>query len=85
MEAWGTGPDAPFTPLVIDFSTIEPSRTRQLADRLAERGIEVKAASSEEVPLEPPVDFAGEFLAPFAGKVAAAEKTEGGQAVTEKQ
>ncbi len=54
-------------------------------DFLAERGIEVKAASSEEVPLEPPVDFAGEFLAPFAAKGDAAEKTQGGQVVTEKQ
>ena len=40
MEAWGTVPDAPFAPLVIDFSTIEPNRTRLLAERLAERGID---------------------------------------------
>lgn len=31
---------------------------------LAERGIEVTAASGEEVPLEPPLDLAKEFLAP---------------------
>lgn len=40
---------------------------------LAERGIEVAAASGEEVPLEPPLDLAKEFLAP--SMIAAAGNT----------
>jgi 3-hydroxyisobutyrate dehydrogenase-like beta-hydroxyacid dehydrogenase len=34
-----THPPSSPPPLVVDFSTIEPSRTRSLADRLADRGI----------------------------------------------
>jgi 3-hydroxyisobutyrate dehydrogenase-like beta-hydroxyacid dehydrogenase len=37
--AWGRRQPSPLPPLVVDFSTIEPQRTRSLADRLAARGI----------------------------------------------